>query len=217
MKRLVITLLILSICACASPRHAQDRYDIQSAALICDVDSLATERERTRVVTNQTRKDIMGTPDERTRDETLLLEKLSKYDAEIEGAYRNTVMFCKAYARCMEANNAQEFMCTTSASNFKEASKNFNALSVKLRELKRPKIVKVVKPAPNPPAPSTRAEPPCPKPNCHPCPCCHPSGGCPKNCHCPEHKHPSPTPEKSVCDRKCTVINGIFSAGCASC
>lgn len=64
-----------------------------------------------------------------------LRNRLNKFDAEIDGQFRNLTSSCKAFTRCMEQNKYKEDKCNKTMQRWDDAETSFKDLSVRLREL----------------------------------------------------------------------------------
>ena len=133
---LIVASLTIFLSGCVTPSE-RNRFQLEAANQICSVDALAQEKQSLLSVSNDQRISIAahqnkyGTFGEETQ--TILLQKLSSYDAEVEAAYRMTTQSCGAYNRCLERNHHQENMCLRTESMWNQAQQRFSSLSTELK------------------------------------------------------------------------------------
>ena len=128
--------LATMITGCVSPTE-KNRFQLEVSQQVCNVDALAREKQTSLAVTNDSKYSIAqyqnkkGTYEERTN--TILLEKLDWYEAEIEASYRFVTQQCGAYMRCIERNGHDEWSCKRSEERWNSAQDRFNQLSRDIR------------------------------------------------------------------------------------
>lgn len=144
MRRLIIAsafAALVSLTACASttsnsgPVYGDSTSNLEAGRLVCDVNSLATQKEQ--II--QQRDELRSVAGQET--DSTALEKMQRFDASIDAEYRNVVASCRAYIQCMEMNYYNEISCHSAESRWRESEQTFSSLSVAL------------KPAPAPPPP----------------------------------------------------------------
>ena len=86
---------------------------------ICQPDALAQERSSA-IAT------VRGAETEgRQTSQTFLADKLDRYEARLEIAYRSMVSSCQLYANCLDRNDGNEQSCMRSESNYASARSQF--------------------------------------------------------------------------------------------
>lgn len=116
-----------------------NRHGLEVTQQICNVDALAEEKKTALSVTNDSRESIAayqnkyGDYDERTN--TILMEKLNWYEAEIEASYRFVTQTCGAYMRCLEYNHHDEQQCKRSETLWERSQERFASLSLEIRNI----------------------------------------------------------------------------------
>jgi hypothetical protein len=144
--------LSLSACATAMSQAAIGPTDpadsnLESGRLVCDVNSLATQKDQ---VIKQRDQLQSTTAEEKTSTD---LDKMTEFDASIDAEYRNVVASCRAYIQCMEMNSYDETSCQSAETRWRDAEKSFSDLSIGLKAL-----------SPRPQPPGGRGRPPLGKP-----------------------------------------------------
>lgn len=135
---LITASLATAITGCVTPTE-KNRFQLEVSQQICNVDALAEEKTTALAVTNDSRTSIAayqskyGTYEEQT--DTILLNKLNHYDAEIEASYRFVTQQCGAYMRCLERNDHDEWSCKRSEDRWNEAQDRFVNLSLEIRDI----------------------------------------------------------------------------------
>ena len=140
MKKLILitTAIATGVTGCVTPTE-KNRFQLEVSQQICNVDALAEEKSTTLAVTNSSRYSIAayqnknGTYEEQT--DTILLNKLNRYDAELEASYRFVTQQCGAYMRCIERNGHNEWSCKRTEARWNEAQDRFNDLSLEIRDI----------------------------------------------------------------------------------
>lgn len=140
MKKLILTAasMTIALTGCVTPTE-QDRFALEVSQQICNVDALAEEKKTSLATTNDYKNSIaayqnkFGTYEEQT--DTILMEKLNRYEAEIEGSYRFVTQQCGAYMRCLESNGHDEWRCKRAETRWSEAQGRFNQISWDVRTL----------------------------------------------------------------------------------
>lgn len=133
---LIVSSLTMFLSGCVTPSE-RNRFQLEATNQICSVDALAQEKQSLLSVSNDQRLSIaayqnkFGTFGEETQ--TILQQKLSSYDAEVEAAYRMTTQSCGAYNRCLERNHHQEAMCLRTEAMWNQAQQRFSSLSTELK------------------------------------------------------------------------------------
>ncbi len=128
--------LAMTITGCVTPTE-KNRFQLEVSQQICNVDALAKEKQTSLAVTNSSKYSIReyqnkhGSFEEKT--DTILMEKLDWYEAEIEASYRFVTQQCGAYMRCIERNNHNEWSCKRSEERWNSAQERFNKLSRDIR------------------------------------------------------------------------------------
>ena len=133
---LIIAGLSLPLTGCVTPTE-KNRFQLEVSQQICNIEALATEKQSSLAVTNQSKYSIReyqnkaGSFEEDT--DSILLEKLDWYEAEIEASYRFVTQQCGAYMRCIESNDHNEWSCKRSEARWNDAQQRFNQLSRNIR------------------------------------------------------------------------------------
>lgn len=138
MKKLALIsgALATTIAGCVTPPET-DRFNLEVSQQVCSVDALAEEKQTSLSVSNDSKYSIReyqnkhGTYEENTN--TILLDKLNWYEAEIEASYRFVTQHCGAYMRCVENNGHNEWACKRSEVLWNESQERFNDLSRDIR------------------------------------------------------------------------------------
>jgi hypothetical protein len=221
MIRLLIAALFLSALAACSKTPSGPvpstpaPLQAETAMMLCDATGLAEERSSTLTMAGDSRAALRGSMSEKMSSDTILLEKLNAYEAEIEVAYRDVTRACQLYARCLEGNGNDESLCLRSEARWDDASDRFAELSTEIRNIdasvdkakieadrdvaitkaKRPIIVK--KKHRHHDKQGTCDKDCCEK-DCH--------GDCAEPC-------PAPAP-KPGCSTNCKTVQSIFTTGC---
>lgn len=115
---------------------------------VCDVSGLSGQVTRLQDQSNSTRLALaaglpkgggaLGWEDEQAdvlREYQILQGRLNRFDAEIDGQYRNVTRSCNNYTRCMEANGYREGRCRSGMDRWNNAELTFSNLSRELREI----------------------------------------------------------------------------------
>lgn len=140
MKKLALLTagFLTAVTGCVTPTE-KNRFQLEVSQQVCNIDALAEEKSTALAVTNSSRHSIAayqnkhGTYEEQT--DTILLNKLNRYDAEIEASYRFVTQQCGAYMRCIERNGHNEWSCKRSEARWSQAQERFNDLSLEIREI----------------------------------------------------------------------------------
>ncbi len=140
MKKLVLTAasMTMVMTGCVTPKE-QDRFALEVTQQVCNVDALAEEKRTSLATTNDYKHSLAayqnkyGTYEEQTN--TILLNKLNSYEAEIEASYRFVTQQCGAYMRCLESNNHDEWRCKRAEGRWTEAQDRFNQISWDIRTI----------------------------------------------------------------------------------
>lgn len=221
MVRLLIAALFTAVLvACADDSvivpPAVPPLQAETAKMLCDVTGLAEERSSTITMAGNSRAALRGSMNEKVSSDTILLQKLGAYEAEIEVAYRDVTRACQLYARCLEGNGNDESKCLRSEARWDDASDRFAALSTEIRAIdaevdklqieadRDVAITKATRPIIVKKKHHHRSDhPPCEK-DC-----------CDTNCHADGCANPCPAPApKPGCSTNCKTVQSIFTTGC---
>jgi len=129
----------LTISGCATRPTELNRFEFDVAEQICRVDALAEEKDSYLSITNDSKTSIAafqnkyGSYDEERH--TILMQKLLRYEAEVEASYRFVTQNCGAYMRCLERNKHDEQKCTRTESRWARSQQNFSNLAVQIRTI----------------------------------------------------------------------------------
>lgn len=140
MKKTVSALgvIALTVTGCVTPTE-QNRFELEVSQQVCNVDALAEEKQTTLTVSNDLRRSLapfqnkFGSYDEDTS--TILMEKLNRYDAELEASYRFVTQSCGAYMRCLERNKHDERLCKSMQRHWDRAQVRFSTLMTDIRDI----------------------------------------------------------------------------------
>lgn len=129
---------MLSACVATPPAPSEEnRFGLEVANQICNIDALAEEKKTILAVANDYTKSVApyqnktGSYTENT--ETIVAEKMLTYEAEIEASYRFVTQRCGAYMRCLERNLHNEALCAGLESSWAESQTRFNELAKEIR------------------------------------------------------------------------------------
>jgi len=164
MKRLLMAFAMSGLSACAWPHPNLDQ-----GRETCDIDSIATVRQRAFDTEDQLR--ASGGSETRKTD----LDKMKKFSADIDAQYRTTVAACQAYMACMDRNNYDTRRCTeleirwqNSEDTFLKLSKSFRAGPPATANQLKPPGPPPGRGGPLPPLPPISVAPPFTAPNTDP-------------------------------------------------
>ena len=140
MKNLILVFAgaAMAVSGCAHPTE-QNRFDYEVSQGICSVDALAEEKQTSLNVMNESKRSIAayqnktGAYEEDTY--TILQEKLYRYEAELEAAYRFATQNCGAYMRCLERNKHDEWSCQRTEERWAASQQRFADLIVDIRNI----------------------------------------------------------------------------------
>lgn len=137
---LMVLICASAVAACnqttAGGRQPMPQTNVEVAGEVCETTALAEEH---RTMTSRIGSIESGAPTNYHDDSwTILLEKLNKYRADIDAAYRFVTMNCKAYNLCMQAHRYSEMDCASSRSEWSRSHERFNQLSLDLAKLEMP-------------------------------------------------------------------------------
>ncbi|MEL7491467.1 MAG: hypothetical protein AAGJ73_12180 [Pseudomonadota bacterium] len=128
----------LTLSGCVTPSEL-NRFELEVSQQVCNVDALAEEKQTTLTTSNDLKYSLApyqnkhGTYDEETS--TILMQKLFKYDAEVEASYRFVTQSCGAYMRCLERNKHDERLCKRTEGLWNKSQNRFANLSIILSEI----------------------------------------------------------------------------------
>ena len=142
MKTVVFCLAFLALSGCTivskkmitmGPATAPPQAaDVEAGARICDVDSLATQKNAYVEQVGQLRAE---SGNERSATD---LDKMKAFEAEIDAQYRTVTASCRAFVQCMEMHGYDEGACRMSQRRWEDSEQDFSALAIRLRELSVP-------------------------------------------------------------------------------
>ena len=140
MKKLILLIAGVAMTAsgCVHPTE-RNRFDYEVSQGVCNVDALAEEKQTSLNVMNESKRSIAayqnktGTYEEETY--TVLENKLYRYEAELEAAYRFATQNCGAYMRCLERNKLDEWSCQRTEERWAESQQRFADLVVDIRNI----------------------------------------------------------------------------------
>jgi len=130
--------LAMMTTGCFTPAEKK-RFQLEATNQICAVDSLAKEKQTTLTASNNLRYSIApyqnkhGDYSEDTN--TILMQKLNSYEAELEASYRFVTQSCGAYVRCLERNDYDERLCRQAQRGWDRSQERFNQVSVDIKEI----------------------------------------------------------------------------------
>lgn len=148
MKRVFLMLgALASMSACTHTRPPPGGYwpspDQGASRRVCDVDSLALERQRLVSESRQYQGSFgprdggpppgYAPPPGDPRDDEVA--KMRDFDAEIDAQYRAVTSSCRAYIQCLENSSYDERNCHDARDQWSESQDRFVQLSVRLREI----------------------------------------------------------------------------------
>jgi hypothetical protein len=114
--------------------HLQSSVEIAKQA--CEIHALAEEHQ-----TMMTRVGAIeaGAPTTISDSgETILMEKLKQYRADIDATYRFVTSNCNNYNLCMQMNHYREIECASSRAAWTTSHERFNQLALELAKLEVP-------------------------------------------------------------------------------
>ena len=127
-------------CTATKPLPSETRrFQLEETLQICNVDALAKEKQTLLTVANDSKRSIAryqnkhGYYDEQTN--TILMQKLYDYEAEVEASYRFVTQHCGAYMQCMKQSTRQPLQCSSLEQSWNKSQERFNWLAAKIREI----------------------------------------------------------------------------------